>query len=79
MMPKFQENIIKDSLAQFLGIESEDINDDDFFVEDLHMTASEISDFLFVLQGKGIDISKLDIKSIETVSELTEYLNLDEL
>ncbi|OGM09138.1 hypothetical protein A2159_01780 [Candidatus Woesebacteria bacterium RBG_13_34_9] len=77
-MPNVQENIIKVTLAQFLGIEPEDINDDDSFVDDLHMTASEISDYLLVLQEKGIDISKLDINSLETISELTENLNLDE-
>lgn len=65
---------IINKLAETIGVEPEDIQDDDFLVEDLHMNPAEISDFIGSLDGMGFDISKLELPSIETVSDLLEAL-----
>lgn len=70
---------IKELLAQYLGLEPEDISDDDSLVGDLHMSATDLTDFVETLGDKGIDTSPLDLPNIETVSDLIESLISEEL
>lgn len=69
---------IRDLLAEHLGVEPEDINDEDSFAYDLHMRATDLSDFLVVLNGQGIDTSNLDMSEIETFEDFIEALGLEE-
>jgi acyl carrier protein len=64
------KKIIIDTLSEHLGVEPDDINDDDSFEEDLNMRAVEISDFIQALNTKGIETDKVDLKEIETVTDL---------
>ena len=67
---------VKEILAEQIGVEVEDLNDDDAFIEDLHMTNADLTDFGQKLESLGADLSELDFSTIETVEELTETLGL---
>lgn len=71
------EEVLK-LLAHHLGVEPEDIKNDDSLVNDLHMEPTEISDFKETLESEGIDTETLDITEVDTVENLIESLNLEE-
>lgn len=62
-------------LSEHLGIEINDINDDDSLKEDLHMSATDLSDFVHTLIDKGFDIDLNCLNTIETVSELINKIS----
>lgn len=66
-------------LAEHIGVEPEDINDEDSLSEDLHMNPAEISDFVHSLGEAGFSISSLNLTEIETVGDLLEALGAVEL
>ena len=66
-------------LAEHIGVEPEDVSEEDFFLEDLHMKPGELSDFVHSLGNLEIDTSKLETGSIETVSDLLQALGAVEL
>jgi DNA-binding Lrp family transcriptional regulator len=49
-----------------------------FLADDLHMSPSEISDFLAKLEDAGIDTSSVDVKEIETFADLADALGARE-
>ncbi len=65
---------IKRELADFLGIGVEDVEDDSEFAADFHMTASDMTDFIEILNKAGFSTDGLDLTNIETFSELVEEL-----
>jgi acyl carrier protein len=65
---------IKEILAKVLGVEPEDIHDDDELVADLHIDATGLADFSHSLEKNGIDTSKLDFNEIDTFEDLIEIL-----
>lgn len=67
----------KQILADFLGTEPNEINDEDSFVEHLHMGPSDISDYFDLLQKNGINFSSADLEKITTVGDLIEYLTTE--
>lgn len=67
-----KEKILK-ILADFLGVEPGDINDEDSLIEDLHMTPSDLTDFVELLSTNGLDTTKLEISEIESLSDLYEF------
>lgn len=67
---------LRQLLAEYLGVEPEDINESDSFSVNLHMGPTEISDFLESLRERGMDISRLNIEDIDTVEQLNEALEL---
>ncbi len=69
---------IKVLLASHVGVDPEDITEDDTFLQDLHMRPSEFSDFLEELSEKGLDTSNLDLPTIKTVGDLAEALSSHE-
>lgn len=66
---------IRQILSEHVGVEPADINDEDSFMDDLHMKPTELTDFLEVLTNEGIDTSDLDLSAVTTVSELIEALS----
>ena len=66
-------------LAERIGVEPEDIDEDDAFLTDLHMNPAELSDFVHSLTSLDLDISRLDLTEIETVADLLEALGVVEL
>lgn len=65
---------IRRELADFLGTDQGDIEDDSTLREDLHMSASELTDFTEILKTAGYDTSELDMTQIETFEDLVENL-----
>ncbi len=61
-------------LSDFLGVEPADITPDDSLVEDLHMSASDLTDFVEIMTTAGIDTSKLDMTEVETLADLYDKL-----
>lgn len=70
--------LINTALAEQIGVEPEDIKDTDSFSDDLHMTATNLSDFVESLSTKGLDISKVDLSEINTVHDLVEIFDSQE-
>lgn len=67
--------LIKKLLADHIGVEPEDINNSDSFAQDLHMSSSDLSDFLGILEERGIDTSTFDLPALETVNNLIESIS----
>ena len=65
---------IKRELADFLGVDMEDIEDDSILASDLHMDAVALTDFEDILNKAGFDTSKVDFTEIETFLDLVEAL-----
>lgn len=72
------EQKVKDILSEQLGIEPEDIGNDDSFSDHLHMRPSDISDFFSRLEESSIEIKNIDVEEIQTVGDLIEYLSAEE-
>jgi len=70
---------IKKYLSEHLGIDAEDLTNDDNLKEDLHMNALEISDFLHLLSDKGISINFSQIAEIHTVQDIIDISSENEL
>lgn len=73
-----QRQKIKRELADFLGVDMEDIEDETEFITDLHMDAASISDFMDILEKGGYDISEVDFSQIDNFLELVEALTAHE-
>lgn len=69
---------IKKLLSEQIGVEPEDINDDDSLSEQLHMSSTDLADFVEVLSQKGLDTTSLALTEIETVDDLVEALSSEE-
>ena len=59
-------------LADFLGVETTDISEDDSLIQDLHMTPSDLTDFVEIMGTAGFDTTHLDMTEIETLNDLHE-------
>ena len=68
------KDLVIEKLAEHIGVEKEDINLDDSFIDDLHLNTIEITDFLQKLSENGIEIDESEFGSIDTVSDLIEYI-----
>lgn len=71
--------LVKKLLAEHIGVEPQDIDDNDTFSEDLHMRASDLSDFISILEDNGLETKNLDLTTIETVNDLIESISSEEL
>ncbi len=67
--------LVKKLLAEHIGVEPEDIEDDDFLIDDLHMNPSEIVDFSEKLKEVGLDITRVDLMNLNTVEDLIDALS----
>ncbi len=65
---------VRRELADYLGLEPEDIEDDSSLTEDMHMKASDLADFIEVLIRMGMDVSGVDLIKDETFLDLIESL-----
>ncbi len=69
---------LKEILADYLGVEIEDINDGDSFSQDLHISPLDLADFIHGLSSHGFDTSKVNLGELETFEDLTESLDIHE-
>ena len=65
---------VRQELANFLGIEPDDIEDDFSLTEDLHMKASDLTDFMEILIRMGFDTSEINFSETETFLDFIESL-----
>jgi acyl carrier protein len=65
---------VKRELANFLGVEKEDIEDDSSLTEDLHMKATDLSDFMEILTRMDMETQGVDLTQTETFLDLVEAL-----
>lgn len=79
MQNKAEENKVEKKvisiLAEQLGVENQDIKPEDSFVDDLHMSAADITEFALKLQEKEIKIESVELGNYETVGEFIEALS----
>lgn len=68
----------KKTLAEFLGVEIEDIANDDSLLDDLHIQATDLSDLIHKLEEAGFDTSDIDLTMTETVNDLIESLEIED-
>ncbi|HJY98872.1 MAG TPA: phosphopantetheine-binding protein [Patescibacteria group bacterium] len=66
---------VRRELADFLGTDQGDIEDESTLREDLHMSSAELTDFLEILKTAGFDVEAIDLTQIETFTELVEGLS----
>lgn len=74
---KSQASLVKELLAQYLGVEPEDINENDSLIEDLHIKVTDLVDFVESLSEHGLDTTNIDLPGIDTVQDLIESLFSD--
>lgn len=67
-------NNVKQLLANHLGVDLEDIENESILTEDLHMTALDLTDFMETLKSNNFDVSKVDLTEVETFGDLIENL-----
>lgn len=65
---------VKRELADFLGIDMEDIEDDTEFSTDLHMDPSQLTDFMEILSKAGFATEDVNLTEAETFIDLVEAL-----
>ena len=78
-IPKNLIDQVKEILAAHIGVEPEDIHEEDLLAEDLHMSAYDISDFLTLLGDNGFEIKEIELTNIETVSDIVDALSSTDL
>jgi hypothetical protein len=66
---------IKRELADFIGVGIDDIEDDSDFMEDLHMSATDMTDFMDILGKAGFDTQNIDLTEIENFTDLVEEMS----
>ncbi len=74
---KIKEKIRRE-LADYQGVDPEDIEDDSVLSEDLHMQPTDLTDFSEILTTAGYDTSKLDFTEVETFGELVDAVTAQE-
>ncbi len=68
-------NIIKTTLLEFVDIDEDKINDDTRFIQDLNLTSYDIMSFIGKLEEVlGVEVEDGDVKNLETVGDLDEYI-----
>lgn len=68
------KSIVRQELSNFLGVDTEDVEDDSSLTEDLHMKATDLTDFMEILTRMGMETSNIDLSETETFLELVEAL-----
>ncbi len=66
---------IKIILAGLIGVEPEDIKNEDYLDEDLHMGPAEVADFLQKLQEQDFDMAGVEKISELSISEIAELFS----
>ena len=69
---------IKEILSKQLGVEHSDIQEEDLFIEDLHMRPTDLADFTESLSDRGFETKDLDFEEISSVEELVDYFSSNE-
>jgi acyl carrier protein len=73
-----KRDYIKKLLSEHIGVEEDDIHLDDSLSEDLHMSSSDLTDFINTLNQKGVEIDLAELSSIDTLEELLDKITQEE-
>ena len=65
-------------LAEHLGVEPEDLNEEDFFNDDLQMNPASMTDFIEKLSLKGHKTTGIDFAETETIADLLNAISSNE-
>ena len=66
-------------IAEYIGVEVDEIKEEDSFVDDFHMNPADFTDLLEKLSSEGEEIEKLKLREINTVMDLLEALEVEDL
>lgn len=67
--------LIINTIQEFVEIDENEITEDTHFVRDLHLTSYDIVSVIGKLENSlGVEIPDGEIRNLETVGELREYL-----
>ena len=69
------EKIIKRIIAEHLGVDVEDVQDEDHLTRDLHMSAADLTDVIEKLSTAGLDTDNINPQKIKTVKNLQESID----
>lgn len=69
---------VKTIIAEHIGVEVEDLNNDDSLREDLHMNANDLVDLVHSLSEINLDTSKVDLMEVDTIENLIDRIGSDE-
>lgn len=72
-------DMVKEVLATQIGVEPDDINNEDLLYEDLHMSPTDVSDFINELGKKGLETKDIEITDVESVEDILERLSVLDL
>ena len=61
-------------LAEHTGADEEELSSEDRFQNDIHMSPTDLADFVEKLNTAGFDTTKLDLMEIESVGDLIENI-----
>jgi acyl carrier protein len=78
MINKNIKRTVINLLAEQIGVEAEDINLEDSFSQDLHMSAADLTEFVENLEKQGFKISIDKLGKLNTVEELIELIVSEE-
>lgn len=68
-------NLIKKTILEFVEIDENAITEDCHFVRDLHLTSYDVVCIIGKLESDlGVEIPDREIRDLETVGELDQYL-----
>ena len=70
------KNKILKIIADHIGVEKDELNEEDFLDEDLHLNPSGIMDLAKAFEENDVDISSLNFSEIETISDIFEALEI---
>ncbi|MEJ2441308.1 MAG: phosphopantetheine-binding protein [Patescibacteria group bacterium] len=62
------------ALSEQIGVEEEELDIEDSFQEDLHMSPADLTDFLERLGEMGLDTSNIDLIETKRVEDLIETI-----
>jgi|GEM_PF-1650593 hypothetical protein len=71
-------SLVAKALADHIGVEADDIKDDDFFFDDLHMNPTELTDFVHEIESLGVDSTKINLEELETFEDLLDQVSQSE-
>lgn len=75
---KETEEKIKALLADHLGTDPDDIDNEDSFIDDLNMRTVDLSDFFKLLSDNNFVVEDLEITDIKTVGDLIDIICSEE-
>jgi len=75
---KDTNTLVKNIIADMLGLDVSDIHEEDILLEDLHMGPADLTDLLERLSDAGLPTVEVSFDETETVGDLIDILSSEE-